>query len=201
MWWALPTAQVVSQCFILVESFQPSGNFCLKSSTFFTPSPSKECEKGKKWHFWTKKGRKYPRHLAMFAENYGGVYCAKPQIFWTFTEAWKHFWKKLKSLPKEVVLLLFYSLGLCILDVLTFQISLTSSCLPQIQLMVGFKEKNPQRESTGLGVAQGGVLLQWLICSQRFGVFLLQKETQWINALWKLESEIFCNGSRVIILP
>lgn len=202
MWWALPTAQVVSLCFNLVErEFSTKWKLLSQSSTFFTPSLSKEYEEGKN-DISGQKRKKILWHLAMFAENDGGFYCAKPQIFWTFTEAWKHFWKKLKSLPKKkLVCYWFFSLGLCTLDVLIFQISLTPSCLPQTQLVVRFKEKNPQRESAGLGVAQGGALLQWLICSQWFGVFLLQKETQWINALWKLESEIFRNHSRVIILP
>lgn len=76
---------------------------CLKSSTFFTPSLSKERTEGKN-DISGQKRKKIPWHLAMFAENDGRVYCAKPQIFSTFTEAWKHFWKKSKSLPKKKLL-------------------------------------------------------------------------------------------------
>lgn len=157
--------------------------------------------RGKKWHFWTEKEENTLAFSNVWWKWWGCLLCQTPNIF-NFYRSWKTLLKKVKKSPqKEVALLLFFSLGLCTLDVLTFQISLTSSQLPQTQLMVGLKEKTPRRGSTGLGVAQGGALLRWLICSQWFGVFLLQKETQWINALWKLESEMFHNRSRVIILP
>lgn len=122
MWWAHPTAQALSLCFGLVErEFSTKWKLLSQKQHILHPFPVQRTWGGKKITFLDKKRKKILWHLAI-----RGVYCAKPQIFWTSTEAWKHFWKKLESLPKKKLVryCFFFSLGLCTLDVLIFQISL-----------------------------------------------------------------------------
>lgn len=75
------TAELVSLGFGLVESFQQRGNCCIQSGSFFSRSPVPGHEDGEKKDVSGQKNLKILWHLAVFAEDDGGEYCAKPQIF------------------------------------------------------------------------------------------------------------------------